>query len=87
VFGAVCVAIFPPIFCVLLTKNIHLTRAQNALDNKDLAGRPTAEPTDPERQHILRPERSRSTLNEERARAALYLGQEGGRSPRTSPRA
>ncbi|WVQ85445.1 hypothetical protein IAT38_007610 [Cryptococcus sp. DSM 104549] len=45
VLGAVIVAIFPPIFCVLLTKDVKLTRAQNALDSKDLAGRPTGEPT------------------------------------------
>ncbi|WVF70813.1 hypothetical protein IAT40_005607 [Kwoniella sp. CBS 6097] len=40
VLGAVIVAIFPPIFCAFLTKDIKLTRAQNAVDNKDLAGRP-----------------------------------------------
>ncbi len=44
--GAVIVAIFPPIFCLLFTRNIRLTRAQNAVDAKDLAGRQTDEPAD-----------------------------------------
>ncbi|WWD18029.1 hypothetical protein CI109_102476 [Kwoniella shandongensis] len=44
VLGAVIVAILPPIFCLLFTKDIRLTRAQNAVDAKDLAGRPTGEP-------------------------------------------
>jgi hypothetical protein len=46
VLGAVICAIFPPIFCLLFTKNIRLTRAQNAVDNKDAAGRPTGEVAD-----------------------------------------
>ncbi|KAK8865789.1 hypothetical protein IAR55_000936 [Kwoniella newhampshirensis] len=44
VLGAIIVAIFPPIFCVLFTKDIKLSRAQNAVDAKDLSGRPTNEP-------------------------------------------
>jgi len=51
VLGAVIVAIFPPIFCLLFTKNIRLTRAQNAVDNKDLTGRPTGEIADEEALH------------------------------------
>ncbi|KAK6905574.1 hypothetical protein I203_106404 [Kwoniella mangroviensis CBS 8507] len=43
VLGALIVAIFPPIFCIFLTKDIKLTRAQNAVDAKDLAGNPTGE--------------------------------------------
>ncbi|KAK4688897.1 MFS transporter, SIT family, siderophore-iron:H+ symporter, partial [Tremellales sp. Uapishka_1] len=43
VLGATIVAIFPPIFCLLFTKDIRLGRAQNAVDGKDLAGRPTEE--------------------------------------------
>ncbi len=46
VLGAVIVAVFPPIFCYFFTKDIKLTRAQNALDGKDLAGRPTGEPSE-----------------------------------------
>ncbi|WVO19791.1 uncharacterized protein IAS62_001081 [Cryptococcus decagattii] len=49
VLGAVIVAIFPPIWCLLFTKDIKLTRAQNAVDAKDLSGRPTGEPTLDER--------------------------------------
>ena len=48
VLGSVVVAIFPPIFCILFTRNIRLTRAQNAVDGKDLAGQSTDEPTDME---------------------------------------
>lgn len=43
------VAIFPPIWCLLFTKDVKLTRAQNAVDAKDLSGRPTDEPTLDER--------------------------------------
>ncbi|WWC86118.1 uncharacterized protein L201_000989 [Kwoniella dendrophila CBS 6074] len=43
VLGAIIVAIFPPIFCVLFTKDIKLTRAQNAVDAKDLSGKATDE--------------------------------------------
>lgn len=49
VLGAVIVAIFPPIWCLLFTKDIKLTRAQNTVDAKDLSGRPTGEPTLDER--------------------------------------
>nr|XP_018267067.1 uncharacterized protein I303_01050 [Kwoniella dejecticola CBS 10117]OBR89225.1 hypothetical protein I303_01050 [Kwoniella dejecticola CBS 10117] len=45
VLGATIVAIFPPIFCVFLTKDIKLTRSQNAVDGKDLAGNRTSEET------------------------------------------
>ncbi|WRT64021.1 uncharacterized protein IL334_000948 [Kwoniella shivajii] len=44
VLGALIVAILPPIFCVIFTKDIKLTRAQNAVDAKDLSGEPTEEP-------------------------------------------
>lgn len=48
VLGAVIVAIFPPIFCLLFTRDIKLSRAQNALDGKDTEGRQTDEPNDVE---------------------------------------
>lgn len=41
VLVASVIAILPPIVCLLLTKDIHLGRAQNAHDGKDLAGRST----------------------------------------------
>lgn len=37
------VALFPPIFCIIFTKNVKLTKAQNAHDGRDLAGRQTDE--------------------------------------------
>ncbi|ORY20677.1 major facilitator superfamily domain-containing protein [Naematelia encephala] len=40
VLGAVILACFPPIICLFLTKDTKLTRAQNAIEHKDLAGRP-----------------------------------------------
>ncbi|RXK36198.1 hypothetical protein M231_06542 [Tremella mesenterica] len=46
VLGAVIVAIFPPIFCMLFIRNIRLTRAQNAIDGRDVTGKPTNEPHD-----------------------------------------
>ncbi|WWC66478.1 uncharacterized protein I206_100380 [Kwoniella pini CBS 10737] len=45
VLGATIVAIFPPIFCIFFTKDIKLTRSQNAVDGKDLAGNRTGEET------------------------------------------
>lgn len=39
--GAVVVATLPPIMCLIFTKDIRLTRSQNAVENKDLAGRRT----------------------------------------------
>lgn len=39
VMAAAAVAFFPPVVCLILTKDIHLGRAQNAHDGRDLAGR------------------------------------------------
>ena len=50
VFGAIILALFPPIACLVYTHDIRLTRAQNAVDNRDLAGRATGEIADPEEQ-------------------------------------
>ncbi|WVO17819.1 hypothetical protein L204_105517 [Cryptococcus depauperatus] len=49
VLGAMIVAIFPPIFCIIFTRDIKLTRAQNAVDCRDLAGRPIDDPALDER--------------------------------------
>ena len=46
VLVAVLIAVLPPIFCLLFIRNVSLTRAQNALDNKDLSGRDTGEVAD-----------------------------------------
>ncbi|TYJ53742.1 hypothetical protein B9479_005650 [Cryptococcus floricola] len=46
VLGALIVAIFPPIFCFFLTKDIKLTRAQNAVENKTLDGEKAEEVAD-----------------------------------------
>ena len=48
VSGAIFLAIFPPIFCLFLTHDIKLTRAQNAIDNRDVTGMDTGEIADPE---------------------------------------
>jgi hypothetical protein len=47
VFGAVILALFPPVICLIFTRDIRLTRAQNAVENTDLAGRDTGEVADP----------------------------------------
>jgi len=47
VFGAILLALFPPIICLVFTRDIRLTRAQNAVENTDLAGRDTGEVADP----------------------------------------
>lgn len=62
VLGAVVVAIFPPIFAVLMIKNIRLSDAQNAHDGKDLKGKPVAEADDLyqiEKEEMLQATRSR----------------------------
>jgi hypothetical protein len=41
-------AIFPPIVCLWLTKDVRLTRAQNAIDGRDLTGKSTQEAVDPD---------------------------------------
>lgn len=52
--GAIILAVFPPIFCLLFTHNIRLTRAQNAIENTDLAGRATGEIADPAERGSMR---------------------------------
>ncbi|ORX34245.1 major facilitator superfamily domain-containing protein [Kockovaella imperatae] len=47
VLAAVIVAIIPPIFCLILIRNVSLARAQNALDNKDLDGLDPDDMADP----------------------------------------
>ena len=45
VLAALTTALLPPVFCMLFTDDIRLTRAQNAVDGKDPAGRETRAPT------------------------------------------
>jgi hypothetical protein len=52
--GAIILALFPPIFCLLFTHNVRLTRAQNAIENTDLAGRATGEIADPAERGSMR---------------------------------
>jgi len=52
--GAIILALFPPVFCLLFTHNVRLTRAQNAIENTDLAGRATGEIADPAERGSMR---------------------------------
>lgn len=54
VIGAIVLAVFPPVFCLLLTHDVRLTRAQNAIENTDLAGRDTGEIADPAERGSMR---------------------------------
>jgi hypothetical protein len=36
VVGAIIVAIFPPIICMIFTKDVQLTRSQNAVENRGM---------------------------------------------------
>jgi hypothetical protein len=37
--GAIVVAIFPPIICMIFTKDVQLTRTQNAVENRGTSSR------------------------------------------------
>ena len=39
VVGAIVVAILPPIICIIFTKDVQLTRSQNAVDNRGTPSR------------------------------------------------
>jgi hypothetical protein len=39
IVGAIVVAIFPPIICIIFTKDVQLTRSQNAIENRGTPSR------------------------------------------------
>jgi hypothetical protein len=39
VVGAIVVAVFPPIICMIFTKDVQLTRSQNAVENRGTPSR------------------------------------------------